>query len=267
MKTFKEKLHQTIFTGFRYSKKICSLKSKYQTIGIYEHDTMGKILTLDGVIQLATQDEFIFHECLAYWPFSVKAAIKNILIIGGGDLGTALRIAKLPGNFTVTIVDIDKSVTDLSLKYIFKHGKKILKDKRFTLLHEDAITFIAKTKSKYDLIIVDSTDNCGVGSVLYKNTFITDLKKHLTKDGILMRLSGSYFLQQKEFKIIQAQSKKIFGKKAVGSIFIPLNMYQGGIYTVTVCFNNGIFKSTPTLSLPIETWYNKDRHNAVSCLL
>jgi spermidine synthase len=268
MKTFKEKLHKDIFSGFSYTEKLSSIKSKYQKIDVYKHPTLGKVLVLDNIVQLATQDEFIFHESIAYWPFFVKKDIKNILIIGGGDLGIAIRLLKIKKDISVTLVEIDKNVTDVSLEYIYPKERKVLSDSRLQLVYKDAVDFIASDSNHYDLIIVDSTDDCGVGSVLYKNNFIFNLKTRLTDNGILMRLSGSFFLQKKEFETINKQSEKIFGKNSVGSLFLPLNMYQGGIYTVNVCFKNNDFIYTPTNNFNAPgIWYNRDRHLGVSTLL
>lgn len=268
MKIFKEKLHKDIFSGFIYSKKLYSSRSKYQKIDVYRHPTLGNILVLDDIVQLSTQDEFIFHESIAFWSFFVKKNIKNILIIGGGDLGLVIRLLKIKKDISITLVEIDKKVTDISLQYVFPKEKRILSDKRLQIVYKDAVDFIASDSNCYDLIIVDSTDDCGVGSVLYKNNFILNLKRQLNNNGILMRLSGSFFLQQKEFKTISKQSEKIFGEKSVGTLFLPLNMYQGGIYTVNVCFKNSVYTYTPSNNFnPPGIWYNLDRHLGISTLL
>ena len=267
MKTFKERLYKDIFSGFSYTEKLSTLKSKYQKIDVYKHSTLGKVLVLDDIVQLATQDEFIFHESIAFWPFFVKKNIKNILIVGGGDLGLAIRLLKIKKDITVTLVEIDKKVTETSLQHIFPKEKRILSDKRLQLIYQDAVDMISTDRNYYDLIIVDSTDDSGVGSVLYQNSFILNLKERLNDHGILMRLSGSLFLQKKEFEAINKQSKRVFGASSVGNLFLPLNMYQGGIYTVNICFRNTKFSYIPTNDFTAPgIWYNKDRHLGISTL-
>jgi spermidine synthase len=197
----------------------------------------------------------------------VKKNIKNILIIGGGDLGIALRLLNIQKDISVTLVEIDKMVTDVALKYVYPNQKNILLDPRLQIVYEDAVEYISRNDQKYDLIIVDSTDDCGVGSVLYQDLFVKNLKKRLQDKGVLMRLSGSFFLQKEAFKKIKLQSERLFGKKSVGTIYLPLHMYQGGVYTVTICFKNNQFTHTPHSSFvaPGE-WYNKERHTAISVL-
>ena len=57
------------FQGFEINRTLFEGKSEYQDIAIYENDTLGRVLTIDGIIQITECDEFVYQEmmtCLLY---------------------------------------------------------------------------------------------------------------------------------------------------------------------------------------------------------
>ncbi len=40
-------------------------------------------MMLDGVVQVSTKDEFVYHEMMAHVPLFAHGNAKNVLIIGG----------------------------------------------------------------------------------------------------------------------------------------------------------------------------------------
>ena len=50
-----------------------SRQSKFQKIEIFETVKLGRLLLLDGIIQLTDSDEFVYHEMLANLPFYAYA--------------------------------------------------------------------------------------------------------------------------------------------------------------------------------------------------
>jgi len=62
-----------------------SLQSKYQAIEIYESAYYGKILALDGVLQLTERDADAYNEMMSHIPLFQHANPKRVLVLGGGD--------------------------------------------------------------------------------------------------------------------------------------------------------------------------------------
>ena len=62
-------------------------RSKYQDILVFESANHGKVLVLDGVIQVTERDEFAYQEQIAHLPLFAHANPKRVLVIGGGDGG------------------------------------------------------------------------------------------------------------------------------------------------------------------------------------
>ena len=75
------------FQGFEINKTLFEGKSEYQDVSIYENDSLGRILTLDGIIQITECDEFVYQEMMTHVPLFSHENPKNVLIIGGGDGG------------------------------------------------------------------------------------------------------------------------------------------------------------------------------------
>ena len=66
--------------GFAIEKEVYSGKSKFQKIEIFDTKEFGRILVLDGRIQLSTNHEFIYHEMLVHSAMFYQPNPKRILI-------------------------------------------------------------------------------------------------------------------------------------------------------------------------------------------
>lgn len=60
-------------------------KSKYQAIEVHQTKHFGKLLLLDGVIQLTERDADSYNEMMAHVPMFQHNNPRRVLIIGGGD--------------------------------------------------------------------------------------------------------------------------------------------------------------------------------------
>ena len=55
----------------------------------------GRVLVLDGIVQLTERDNHIYHEMIAHVPLLAHGTAKRVLIIGGGDGGTLKEVLKI----------------------------------------------------------------------------------------------------------------------------------------------------------------------------
>ena len=65
------------------TKHLCHRESPFQTIDIYETVKTGRMMLLDGVIQLSEWDEFCYQEMMAHVPLMAHPNPENVLVIGG----------------------------------------------------------------------------------------------------------------------------------------------------------------------------------------
>ena len=68
------------------------VKTEHQHLVIFENPTWGTVLMLDGVCQLTTSDEFVYHEMMAHVPLMALEKPKRVLDVGGGDGGVMREV-------------------------------------------------------------------------------------------------------------------------------------------------------------------------------
>jgi predicted membrane-bound spermidine synthase len=64
---------------------------------VFDSETYGRVLILDGVIQLTERDEFAYQEMIAHLPLFAHPNPVNVLIVGGGDGGVAREVSRHKG--------------------------------------------------------------------------------------------------------------------------------------------------------------------------
>src|SRR5262249_18503347 len=173
-------------------------RTEHQHLVLFEHKLFGKVLMLDGAIQVTTRDEFIYHEMMSHVPILAHGRAREVLIVGGGDCGIAEEVLKHKSVVRLTQVEIDPSVVEFSKKHFPQFTKPVLSDKRFDLVIGDGMKYVAKTKRRFDVIIVDSTDPHGPGKVLFSSRFYAACRRCMTPDGVMVTQSGVPILQGAE---------------------------------------------------------------------
>ena len=179
--------------------------SKYQDIEILEHEQFGRVLVLDGYVQACQADEFIYHEMAVHVPLlGYRHGKASVLIVGGGDGGILREVLVHDFVESVTMVEIDRRVIELSNKFLNIQGD--YHDPRVTLRIEDAATFVDAAiidRKTFDLIILDLTEPVGPSANLFTEQFISSLTRVVSEkgmildsDSIFISKEGSHFLQE-----------------------------------------------------------------------
>src|SRR5258705_9833488 len=174
---------ETLFDdlGFRMTYKVervlYEMQTEHQDLVLFEHQFFGKMLMLDGATQVTTKDEFVYHEMMTHVPIFAHGGAKDVLIVGGGDCGIAKEVLKHASVERLTQVEIDASVVEFSKEHFPEFTKPVLGDKRFELVIDDGMNYVAKAGRQFDVIIVDSTDPQGPGKVLFSQKFYNGCKR------------------------------------------------------------------------------------------
>jgi spermidine synthase len=197
--------------SMKVKKHIYSEKSTFQQIDVIDTYEFGRVLVIDGWTMVTEKDEFIYHEMITHVPMSTNPDIKNVLVIGAGDGGTVRELTRYKSIEKIDMVEIDEAVVRISKEYL-KFTANKLDDSRVNLYFKDGIEFVKNSESKYDLIIVDSTDPIGPGEGLFSIQFYNDCYKLLTDKGILINQCESpyYSNNAKEMKRAFSKMKNIF---------------------------------------------------------
>ena len=225
-------ISETLFDelGFRMTYEVervlYELQTEHQHLVLFEHRFFGKMLMLDGATQVTTRDEFIYHEMMTHVPILAHGRARQVLIVGGGDCGIAEEVLKHKSVERLTQVEIDASVVEFSKEHFLQFTRPVLTDKRFDLVIDDGMNYVAKTERRFDVIIVDSTDPQGPGKVLFSRKFYAACKRCLRKGGVMVTQNGVPIFQAGELRSGIAKFRRLF---ADGSCYVAgIPTYVGG---------------------------------------
>lgn len=189
-----ETFHPHWKVGMKADRVLHEVKTEHQHLVIFENETWGTVLMLDGVCQLTTSDEFVYHEMMAHVPLFQLDKPKRVLVVGGGDGGVLREVLKHPSVEKATLCEIDRTVVDTALKFYPEIPGTALEDARADVVIADGLKYVAETRETFDCIIVDSSEPIGPSAVLHTREFFTDCKRALTDGGILVTQNGLPFL-------------------------------------------------------------------------
>ena len=159
-------------------------KSDYQHVVVFQSKSFGKVLLLDGVIQVTDRDEVAYQEMIANIPLFSHPNPERVLIVGGGDGGVIRECVKHKSVKEVHICEIDKMVIEVSKKY-FPKVAAAWDDKKVTLICGDASEYIKRPENagKFDVIVSDTSDPVGPAAALFESTFYANLAAALKPGG------------------------------------------------------------------------------------
>jgi spermidine synthase len=228
----RRRIHETLFDdlGFRMTyeaeRVLYELHTEHQHLVLFEHPFFGKMLMLDGATQVTTTDEFVYHEMMTHVPILAHGRVKEVLVVGGGDCGIAEEVLKHKSVRRLTQVEIDASVVEFSREHFPEFTGPVFADKRFDLVIDDGVNYVARTDRRFDVIIVDSTDPLGPGKVLFSDKFYAACRRCMTKGAVMVTQNGVPIFQSNELTEGIAKFRKLF---ADGSCYVAaIPTYVGG---------------------------------------
>ena len=216
----------------KIKKTLEDFKTPFQQLAVYESVEFGKVLTLDGVVQLTEHDEPHYHEMITHVPMMAHPNPEKILVIGGGDGGVIREVLKHPSVKEVHFAEIDEAVVTTCLKH-FPNISCGLSDPRVIHRYTDGCAYTQQFENYFDVVIVDSTDPVGPAEVLFRESFFVDIKKAMKPEGIFVNQAEN-FAYKTHFETV----KKLFE-------FLP-NMFphRGYYYTIVPTYPAGIIAFT-----------------------
>ena len=207
------------------------VQSPFQRVRILESYKYGKMLALDDMVMTTEKDEFHYHEMISHPALFSLPNAKNVLIIGGGDGGTAREVLRHKNIEQVTMVEIDGEVIE-ACKIHLPNIAAEFDNPKLTLFVDDGIEFLKNAiPNSYDLIIVDGSDPVGPAEGLFSVEFYTKCYAALKNDGILVAQGESPKFNEKAFTELNQTLQTIFGldKAPISLFFVPT--YPTGMWS------------------------------------
>lgn len=240
-----------------YEEKLHSEASPFQQIDFYKGEEFGTFFTLDGLMMVNEKDEFVYHDMITHPAFATNPNIKKVLIIGGGDGGTAREVLRYKSVEKVVMVEIDELVFRLSQKYLPITAAGVEEDSRMEIIFDDGLAYVQNAHdASFDLILVDSTDPISVGEGLFTTAFYQECHRVLSAEGILINQHESpYFAEYAEnMRKAHTKIKKIFDIAKVYQFHMPT--YPSGHWL----FGFASKKFDPIQDVQVEAWSNFGLH-------
>ncbi|ALO43680.1 polyamine aminopropyltransferase [Pseudoalteromonas phenolica] len=219
--------------SLRINKKLDEIQSPFQKVEMFETTDFGNLMIIDGCTMVSTRENFFYHEMMSHPALFSHPAPKNVVIIGGGDCGTLREVLKHPDVETVTQIDIDEVVTQMSLKY-FPELCESNNDPRATVMFDDGIKYMREAAPEsIDVIIVDGTDPVGPGEGLFNHAFYTSCLNALRPGGIMIQQSESPLMHM-PLLLEMRDAMKDVGFADLQTLPFPQPIYPSGLWSATM---------------------------------
>lgn len=221
--------------GLECQRVLFDQQGAFQRVQVFENDRFGRVLALDGIFQTADADEAHYHEMLVHPALACVEHPRRVLVIGGGDGGTAREVLRHPGVEQCVMVEIDPMVVDACQRFMPQVGRGVWEDPRLDLRIADAVKFVQQAAdASFDAIIVDSSDPVGPNEGLFGVTFLRDCRRLLRAGGVFGRQTGTFLFDTgaSDFYRHQVALRSIFAE--VHPYSAPLALYGCGHWTWTM---------------------------------
>ena len=243
---------------FLVTRELARVQSQFQDIVLFESSSHGRVMLLDGVVQITERDEFVYQEMLTHVPLLAHGNATRVLIIGAGDGGVLRRVLQHQNVTRAVMVEIDGEVVRLAKEFLPAIGGNAWTDPRAQIIIGDGIDYVRTApEQSFDAIIVDSTDPIGVGEVLFTDEFYANAARILSDSGLIVNQCGVPFMQADELLTTSARRQKFFPH--VGAYIAAVPTYVGGLMTLGIASKQPNLASIPTTTI-------RDRANAAGII-
>ncbi|KAG8935354.1 hypothetical protein FRC02_008290 [Tulasnella sp. 418] len=239
-------------------------KSLYQDVLVFESETYGNVLVLDGVIQCTERDEFSYQEMIAHLPLASHPNPQKVLVIGGGDGGVVREVLKHNTVEEVVLCDIDEAVIRVSKQFL-PHMSELLDDSRVTVHIGDGFAFLQNHEATYDVIITDSSDPVGPAESLFQKPYFQLLHDALREGGHISTQGECLWIHLPLIKDLHEMTKNLF--QVAEYAFTTIPTYPSGQIGFVLCSKEaGRDLRTPVRKLEGCRYWNEDVHRAAFML-
>jgi len=256
-------------TSLKLRRKLHEERTPHQHIAVYETETFGNLLLLDGIIMLTARDNYVYHEMMTHTPLFSHPAPRDVLIAGGGDCGSLREIAKHREVASIAQVELDERVVRAAERF-FPELCAANGDPRVRMIFDDAVAWLARTGERtLDVLVLDTPDPVGPARRLFSEPFYRDCLRALRPGGILTAQTESPLLDLDFLRQTQDALRRA-GFAEVRTVLFPACSYPSGWWTASMARKGRPFdgfreqdareKEFPT------SYYNADIHAASQVL-
>jgi spermidine synthase len=197
--------------------------TSFQEYEIFVSSLWGQALILDGRLQSAEIDEFIYHEALVHPALVAHSEPRRVLVLGGGEGATLREVLRHPPVTQAVMVDIDEELVTLCRRLLPTFHRGAFDDPRVTLFFTDGRAWLAdQPDGSFDVIILDITEplEAGPASLLFTREMYELGRRKLGRRGLLAVQSGSGNISGRLMADINRTLRAVFPTVAAYAAFV-----------------------------------------------
>jgi spermidine synthase len=214
--------------AYDVSEVLETRRTRFQDLALFRHPIAGKILALDGIVQVTEIDTHVYHEVLTHPALCAHPEPRTVAVVGGGDAFIVAEALKHDTVEKVYLLELDEDVIEVSRKH-YPVTAKALADPRVEVRVDDAFESIAGMHDELDVILVDLTDPIGQAARLFADPFYERCHQALRADGFLVAQTESVHFHPKTVRQCHAAMKGRF--PIVEVLWGAMATYPGGFWT------------------------------------
>lgn len=197
----------------------------YQEVAVVELAHVGKCLVIDGRVQSALGDEFIYHEALVHPAMVAQGNPRSVLILGGGEGATLREALRYRTVERVTMVDIDKDVVDFAKVHLGEWHQGAFEEPRATVVIDDGRRYVERAVAwgeRYDVVIADLVDPAegGPAQKLYTLEFYEMVKRLVGREGVFVTQATSPAMYPEVFARLYWTLKHVFREVSSYMVYV-----------------------------------------------
>lgn len=207
---------------YRVHSVVVKKKTPYQEVVILDLEKLGRSLFLDGVLQSAEADEYVYHELLVHPAMVAHPAPERVLICGMGEGQAVREVLRYPTVKEVVGVDIDREVVELCRQHL---KGSLTGSPQCKLVYANAAEYVASCpSSSFDVAVIDVTDDpFGLASTVLSESFFKELYRVLREAGsvAVQGTSANFIFGGKGFAWLYGILSNVFPLVKPYAEFIP----------------------------------------------
>jgi spermidine synthase len=177
-------------TAYDVARVLEQRRTEFQELLLFESPRLGRVLALDGIVQMTDLDTYVYHEVLAQPALHAHPDPRRVAVVGGGDAFVVAEVCKHDGVEKVFLLELDEEVVQIACKH-YDVARAAMDDPRVEFRAGDAFESIEQLAGTLDVILVDLTDPIGPAARLFEDGFYALCQRALCDGGILVAQTES----------------------------------------------------------------------------
>jgi len=222
-------------------------RSRFQDILVFDSRAHGRVLVLDGAIQVTERDEFAYQEMITHLPMFAHPRPERVLVVGGGDGGVLREVLRHDAVDKmlekVVLCELDEDVIRVSRDYLpgVSGGALDGTNAKVSIAIMDGAAFMQQHQSQFDVIITDSSDPLGPAESLYQEPFFRSMYAALREGGIACVQGESFWLHLDLIVSVVRILRSIFDVVEYASASVPT--YPSGQIGFLLCGKGTVWRN------------------------